>query len=378
MRGTFARPPVSRQTWLFVFVFLLGCSARQTPRSLAAESAPEAAPLEPVAIPEGGFRLSIVPTPTGDVNEWGQWVAAYKQAHDLGCSVAHTYTDWVVTEPSAGQYKWGEIDYFFTLAKQQQMQVSMQISIIDINTLGKLPKDLKAKSLKDPKLKERFLTYVEAFAKKNRGNVDYLWLGNEVDIYLDKHPDELDAWVDIFRQAVAIVHREAPGVKVGLSMTYHTALGNGRTDWIHKWGPYCDIVAVTFYPEMMPGGFQPDSLQAQFDGLVRAYGQYRLAIIETAVGATGEYGGGEAAQVRYCTELFKALRRHKDRFAFVGWYTLNDYPEEWLAPMKAKFEDQALGRWFSALSMASHDGKARPVMRTWAEEARKFYATSGR
>jgi len=325
--------------------------------------------VERVQVPDGGFPLSMTPMPANDPTSWSEHVASYKLARDLGTSVAHHYMNWGDIERDAGDYAWDDPADAFALASSHGMVASMELTIINVDTVGRLPRDLEGRSLGDPLLRQRFLSFVGELARRSRNDLDYLWIGNEVDIYLDQNPSELDTWTNLYRDAVQAVRTEAPGIAVGTVMTYHNALGNGRTSWVDRWGPYSDIIGVTFYPQFMPNGYEIDKIQSQIDGLVNAYGKYPLAIVESAVSAASDYGGGPSEQVEYCKEFFKALARHESDFAFAGWFNLHDFPPGFLA-----YYPSSLRNWLGSLALADFNANPRSVMSQWAEEARNLYS----
>ncbi len=331
-------------------------------------------PPSQVNVPDGGFKLSITPMAPNDTSSWEQLVVAYEQAGNMGVSVAQSYINWGDIELDSGSYDWTGPEYYFTLARLNGMEVSMELTIINVNDLGKLPQDLQGKDLTDPVLQERFLAFTEEFARRFKEDISYLWLGNEVDIYLHNRPDQIEDWTSLYQQAVSIIHAQAPEIKVGLVMTYHEALKNDRISWIDEWGPISDVMGITFYPQWMPGGYQADKIQEQFDDLVTAYGQYPLALVETAVSASLDFGGGEDVQVQYCQELFTALDRHQNEFVFGGWFNLHDFSPQYVETTTGlSIEDDPFARWVGSVGLANFDGLRRPVSYEWVQQAQQFY-----
>ena len=100
-----------------------------------------------------------------------------------------------------------------------------------------------------------------------------------------------------------------------------------------------------------------------------------LALVESAVSACDKYGGGEAAQAAFCTELFEALERHKDKLEFGGWFNLHDFPPAFLGTLTAGWgvDSAAFSCWLGGLALATFEGQPRPVYAQWAVEARKLY-----
>ncbi len=356
---------------LILLIGLSGCQELEE----ALDVTEEQPPLAPVSVPKDGFKLSITPMAAKNVSSWEQLLAAYKQAHEMGFSVAQSYVNWGDVEPDSGRYDWKGPEYYFILARQSKMLVSMELTVIDVNDLGKLPKDLQGKNPTDPVFQKRFLAFIKEFSKRFKDDISYLWLGNEIDTYFHTRPNQVEAWTSLYQQAVHIIHAQAPKIKVGLVMTYHGALKNKRTSWIHKWGPISDVMGITFYPQWMPGGYQADKIQEQFDELVKTYGQYPLALVESAVSSSSDYGGGQDVQVQYCRELFRALQRHQKKFLFGGWFNLHDFSPQYVKIIvgTSRIEDHPFARWAGSTALASFGGKRRPVYTEWVQQTKKLY-----
>lgn len=361
-----------RVPWIVLAIAMLaGCEPTAAPTVRRAE----AAATRPVNVPPGAFKLSIVPMAARNVADWDEHVSAYAKARDLGCRVAHSYTLWGDVELDKGKYDWKSPEYPFILARHHGMEASMELLIINVMDLGRMPKDLQGKGLADPVLQQRWLAFLDAFGRRFKDDVKYLWLGNETDTYFHKHRAELDVWVDLLRRSVETLHRAAPGVKVGTVLTYHGALATKLTGMIDRVGPITDVVAVTYYPEMMPDGYKPDRVSQQFDDMIATYGKYRLALVETAVAVGGRYGGSEEAQVAYCRQFFQALRRHKDKLEFAGWFNVHDFSPTYARALIGGWgvKSERFAEWIGTMALADFQGRARPVYATWAEEAAKLY-----
>lgn len=315
-------------------------------------------------------KLSLTPMPSGG-NSYSDYVAAYREAGEMGVKVAHHYRTWSELEPAAGAYEWQDFRYATDLAHLNGMEVSVEILLINVFDVGGLPADLEGRVLTDPLLKDRFLSFIRLFARQYKDEVHYVFIGNEIDTYFNEHQGELQDYAALLRQAAAAVHEEAPNMKVGTVLTYHDALKYGHTGWIDTFGPAVDLVGVTFYPEMMPGGYEPAQVRQQFDDLFAAYGSYSLALVESGVAAEPVFGGGEAEQVRFCQELFSALERHREALEFGGWFNLHDFSPDYVDQMTAGWgiSDADLKTWFGSTGLAGYNDEVRPVHATWVEQA---------
>ena len=343
---------------------------------MAAGDRGEAAPAELNTAPlnvlgDERCKVSIVPMVARNAADWNEWISAYEEAQDLHCDIAHSYMHWADIELDNGVFDWDSPGYYVSLAKGHGMEVSQEITVINVMDIGNLPADLAGRGLDDATLQQRFLSFVEQYAEHFKDDVSYLWLGNEIDTYLHYNPDKVPTFVNLLTQAVAIVREHAPEMKVGTVMTYHGAVMTGRTGWIHTFGPLVDIMAVTFYPQHMPGRYDEATIDQQFDDIVATYGDYPLALVESAVSAEAVYGGGEDKQVSYCRALFRAMRRHKDVFDFAGWFNLHDFDPAYLEMLFGGWgiSDPDVLAWNGSLALSSFQDEEKPVHAVWAEEA---------
>lgn len=317
--------------------------------------------------PTDRCKLSIVPLPARDTSDLNEWGAAIAEAKSLNVDLVHSYIQWGAVEWTAGHYDWNGPGDYMALAAASGVEVSQEIEIICVDQMGAVPADLAGRSLSDPYLQQRFLDFVEAYCRHFADDVSYLWLGNEIDTYLHYRPYEVDTWADLLSRAVDIVHREAPNMKVGTVMTYQGALMFERTDWIHTFGPLVDVMGVTFYPQHLPGRYDEATIDQYFDDMIATYGDYPLAIVESSVSANPIYSGGEANQISYCHALFRALRRHKDKLEFGGWFNLHDFDPAYLAAMFGDWQD---GLDFNGtLALSTFYDQPRPVYYVFADEA---------
>ncbi len=118
-----------------------------------------------------------------------------------------------------------------------------------INTTRRdISDDLEATPWTSPVMLQRFVALLTAVTKEMRPLVTQFILGNEVDVYFEKHPDELEDYLAFYRAAVPHLRQAFPGVKLGISVTFD-GLHKGRQASIAQLIAASDAAFVTFYPQ---------------------------------------------------------------------------------------------------------------------------------
>jgi len=308
------------------------------------------------------------PIPKGA--EWADFLSVYSLAAAAGCTLANTYLGWDTLESAEDVYTFGDnIDLFVLLADGEGLKVSSEITIISAGEMGGLPAYIGAVDFTNATLRTRFEALCQAYIDNAGTTVDYIWIGNEIDQFLFDNPAQLADWTTLFTDCVAAIRATEPTVKVGTILTYHNAVKNGNRALIDTFGPLCDIIGVTYYPQVMPNGYVQDQVDTDIAHIVEDYGAYPLAMMETGTSAATTATFGTANQAEFCRALFAAMAHHEDSFEFFNWFNYHDFSD---AYMDANFVAGDLKDWVGSIGLATNAGAARPVLATWAEEVSNF------
>ncbi|GEM_PF-5083060 len=303
--------------------------------------------------------LCIYPDPNPNLSGMAAFEDSYAKAAELNAKVVTFY------------YKLSDLDdnlnndeciikYLAPLAETYNLDLAIEIEGPEPpGVLDDLPADILGLNFNSSVLRDRYASLVSKFLDAvitydTTQRLKYLFFGNEVDSYFNEHPDELDNWDLLLSQLVDLTRTKCPYVSSGTVVTYHDALQNGRLDWVkNHFGPRSDIIAVTFYPEWMPNGYQQGKLDQQIGDIISAYGgTWKLALIESGISADNLKGGSETQQVTYAREIIDAIINRSKDFEFTS-VMFAVFPVNWGTP---PFSD-----WVAGVSVYRSDGTARPV-----------------
>lgn len=323
-----------------------------------------------------GVLLGITPFPKGTLSEWSDeaFTDSYGIAKEGGVAVAVWRSQWGDTESTIGNYNWTkDIEFQVYKTKQQGMKYSLVIEIIHTNLLGKYPADLKFKRFDHPVFVKHFKNFVRELLKRYNGKIDYLWLGNEANIYLHNNPQQIKPFLTLCREIVNEIKAIDPGITVGIVGAYHTARNNKEIKLLQDFAGIGDAIGLTIYME--DDNLNSDVLETvkYFNEVMDTFPGKKVAIIETSWSSEGAKGGLEK-QSEYVREISKVINNHKDKLVFFSWLLLYDLPDELNRLVVSSFgidiqrpEINAFLNWHGSLGLFNKDGSEKPAWLAWKQ-----------
>lgn len=186
--------------------------------------------------------------------------AAYLESLTHGCDTYTLHIAWDEIEVAPGVYDPAPLLTKLQLIGQTGHEILLVLETIDGRVL-RLPSDLLDPA--DPthlapritwasqSVNSRFsviLDFVAASLADHNGF--FLSVGNEVDLYLDDHPEQLSGFAVFVSNARDHVHATQPKLAVGVTLTAEGALQQGATQ--QQMAAASDLLAFTYFP-LAPG-----------------------------------------------------------------------------------------------------------------------------
>jgi hypothetical protein len=198
---------------------------------------------------------------------------------------------------------------------------------------------------------DRFEGVIDAIAEVPAAKrITHILIGNEVDSYLAQHTDEIPAFEEFYRRAIARIHEKLPGVKVGTIITFGSVRSRpGDFVELIKAG---DFVAYTYYPvtNLSRGDVSVDWQMvetpelANHIGLLAALAADKpFAFTEIGYSSSALNASSEKQQARFVRQLFRVLDPYfrRERVAFVLYNSLYDEPSTFCRPYANEQKIQA-------------------------------------
>lgn len=267
--------------------------------------------------------FGIAPFPrNGEKATMDDWLDALKTINDAGAKGMVITKTWNDLEPAQETYDVTQLvkDFNSNAGDGHEVLFGLQV----INTVAReTPADLQLKPWNDRDVVTRFRELIDALAKSSPKPPKYISLGNEADIYLQQHPDEISAYIDFYKQAAAIVREKFPQAKIGITVTYE-GLVKDRRDIIQKLVALSDVAIFTYYP-LIDLKIQPVTATGRsLDALITVAQGKPVVMQEVGFPSSAKLDSSETMQADFFARVITEIK-NRPQIAFASLFMLHDF-----------------------------------------------------
>lgn len=277
----------------------------------------------PVA--EGPGLIGMVITPKESDFGFPNLRAAAAQARQAGVEAGHLYLQWSDVELSPGEYDWRVADHLIDTLYLEGLRLSLVIEFIHSGIPGSAPADLAETGFEDPAYLERASAFAAAVAARYGNQIDYLALGNEINIYFTSHPEQLELYRNAFTAMRQAVRQVRPDVPIGTVLAFHE-MQQARDFSPVEAFRVADFFAYTYYPHQP--GFRYDGPTDVFgpvlDEMMEVSNGIPFLVVENGWATAPSLGGTEQLQADYVRATFAALGDRRAAFRRHIWFAMHD------------------------------------------------------
>jgi hypothetical protein len=246
----------------------------------------------------GGAPLGIAPTSPDDNVDLVP--AAFADARSQGAEILYWYESWA---EAAANPNYVDTVLFPLVAGGP---AAVNFDLIGATVLSDYPAPYQSPA--DPGFAEAFSTFAAAFAA--RYGLEYVFVGNEVNIYLESHPELVDDVALLVRRTREKVRAASPSTRVGVVVSHGYVVDHDQYEMLRTLADEADLVGYTAY------GYEQNGFSYEFDdpangilaleAAATAYPGKPYAIVETGWNSSTTLGSSEEKQ----TTFVRLLRDH--------------------------------------------------------------------
>jgi hypothetical protein len=250
---------------------------------------------------------------------------AFRLFTEAGANAIEAPQPWSELEPARGRYRLGDVAAIVAGVRSIPATQVMAIPAAIETTRRSVPSDLRGAGWDSRPMIARYRRLLRRLAPDLSRQVRYLSIANEADVYFSAHPRELPAFLRFARAEIAELHRLAPWVKVGVTVTFNGLTGS-RPAIARTLSGIGNVSVFTYYP--LAGGYQmrpPRAPLHDIPRMVRIAGR-PLVLQEAGYSSAPQLHGSPAAQASFVRNVFAASARFPGAIPFLSFYSLFDLP----------------------------------------------------
>lgn len=247
----------------------------------------------------------------------------YARAASTGAGRSNVYLFWDSLEPERGEFEWRQSDILMSLNNNNNLRVTLYLSIINGNTLGPFPDWVEASDLGS--LEHGDITAILDAILERYHIVDHVVLAGQTDEYFRHNEHEIHVYAALFEQVYADLKSRHPGVQFGNMFSLQNVLNK---DLGHIVGALDagDFVAFTYFPvdSLNDIARTPDQARSDLDAALELAGGKRAALFEVGW-STSDFVGGTAEDQRlFVLSVLDFYKTNAEDLEFVTWYRMHD------------------------------------------------------
>lgn len=298
--------------------FVLAAAACGPEKEDETDETPTPTPTATV-VPAGSRLLALeINQPTG--LDHGEKLT---QAKGIGVGAVQLTFPWSALEPTANAIDVSFLQFGMDFYRAQGVKVVLSIPTLD--TVAKLvPPDLASTPMDDAQMIARFETLLDAVLAVCGTELEYLVIGNEVNILLDGAVQaDWDAFEVFVNAGVAHAHSVTPGVLVGISLADKELPDTRVNDLVAG----TDVFFGTYYEIGNDFGGMPtaNTPAEAFDLFLDAAGATQPVVVKECGYPSGTAAGGTlAGEQQFVNDVFVAWDARAARMPLLTYSRMFD------------------------------------------------------
>ena len=322
----------------------------------------------PVLAPRTQIALSM--TPSEPISE-ETYLGAVRDEIHLGVNACYVNIKWSDLEneqafsPKALQDQLG-------LAKL--MGGDMVVCIKPIDTSVKcVPIALANQAFDSQQMTNQWESMLQKVLPLLPKNVKAISFGNEVDVYLGNHPDELPAYLNLVKSTKTFLRGAGSNLPIGVITTFDGL--QRRADLVKQIQSNFDVTMMTYYPLSQNFEILPISdVGKHFDAMLAVAGKKPLMITEIGCPSGEANKSSEDTQAEFVKSIFGQFEKHAAQISFASYFQQGDFPTQFVDMFEQYYQvkDEKFRSYLSTLGLRTKEGKPKKAYFEFKKQLRAW------
>ena len=268
----------------------------------------------------------VVNTPSNTVT-LNQLKQVYSETADVGVGRSNLYVFWNNIEPQQNQYNWKDTDILMSYNKQNNLKVTLYLSIINGRLTGPYP-DWMGKPSFGTALEQDTVRVLDAIITRY-GIVDTVIIGGDLDSYFDDTNGSESLYRDFFQNVYTELKQKHPDVRIGNAFALHNVINKNLEHYVTDFNDLGDFVAFTYLPvdRLNEIARTPAEAKADLQKALDMVPDKKIAFFEVSWSTSDLVNGTQADQAQFIKNAYEFYGENKSKIEFFTWYRLYDRQE---------------------------------------------------
>jgi hypothetical protein len=323
-----------------------------------------------IVAPRTQIALSL--TPSEPVSE-ESFLAGIRDEIHLGVEACYVNIKWSDLEGEQA-FNAKALQDQLGIAKLLGGEVVLCIKLID-TSVKCVPIALATQAFDSAQMVSQWESMLQKVVPLLPKNVKAIALGNEVDVYLGNHPDEVSAYLNLVKSTKTFLRGAGLNIPVGVVTTFDGL--QRRAALVKQIQSNFDVTMMTYYP--VDQKFEILSMSqvgSNFDQMLAVAGSKPLMLTEVGCPSGELNKSSEDIQTEFVKTVFGQLEKHAAQISFASYFQQGDFPTQFVDMFEQYYQlkDDRFRSYLSSLGLKKTDGKPK---KAYAEFKKQIRAWNG-
>ena len=251
---------------------------------------------------------------------------AYSIASSAGIGRSNVYMFWHVLEPQRDQFEWKNYDVLMSMNKQNNLKVTLYLSVINGDSLGPFPDWMGRQSLTES-LAENTIRVLDVVLTRY-DIVDTVILGGEINSHLRNNPGGVANYEHFFGLVYDKIKEKHPDVKIGNTFALQQVISRAEGDLVQKLS-FGDFIGFNYFPvdNVNEISDTPREARTSMDSVLDIIPEKKIGFFELSWSTSDFIGGNTADQSEFIKSAFDFYSTNESQIEFFTFARQHDRPE---------------------------------------------------
>ncbi|MDQ7049683.1 MAG: hypothetical protein Q9M92_09120 [Enterobacterales bacterium] len=311
------------------------------------------------------------------------YASAYNQAVSLGVREVSVSLDWLLLEPTVGNYDDTIANIIESFYPQQNANLTLVLRPLD--TPGpRLPADLTGLAFDDPAVInafENFLIHLHSIfpSLNSSGKLKWIHVGNEIDANLGLDATKWSQWQTFFVAAKAKIESLwGAGIEVSSIIQFSALTNRDSKNLYLNLLPDLDSAVLTYYPLNSDFTVRSTfSIEADFDLMANSISGKPILLQECGYPSSSVNNSSELTQADFISAVFNAWDKYISRINLIDFSWQYDVDEatvdQWVIDfgMSGQANENSFKYYLWTLGLSNYDASEKLALQRLREELQK-------
>ena len=204
-------------------------------------------------------------------------------------------------------------------------------------------------------------------------NVKAISFGNEVDVYLGNHPNEVSGYLSMVKSARTLFRGAGIKAPVGVITTFDGLMR--KPELVKKIQSNFDVTMMTYYPlgqtfEVLP----MTSVEGHFSSMLSLAGSKPLVLTEIGCPSGEGNKSSEETQAEFIKQAFGQLQKNSAKISFASFFQQGDFPQSMVDVFEQYYQmkDDKFRSYLSSLGLKTTTGKPKKAYYEFRKQLRAW------